>query len=81
MMDTVEIARLIEQGIDQVEVDVRSDDGTHFAALVVSPAFAGLRPLQRHQLVYKTLGDLVGREIHALSITARTPEEQRAATA
>jgi acid stress-induced BolA-like protein IbaG/YrbA len=81
MMDTVEIARLIEQGIDEVEVDVRSDDGTHFAALVVSPAFAGLRPLQRHQLVYKTLGDLVGREIHALSITARTPEEQRAATA
>ncbi len=81
MMDTAEIARLIEQGIDQVEVDVRSDDGTHFAALVVSPAFAGLRPLQRHQLVYQTLGDLVGREIHALSITARTPEEQRAATA
>jgi acid stress-induced BolA-like protein IbaG/YrbA len=81
MMDTAAIARLIEQGIDQVEVDVRSDDGTHFAALVVSPAFAGLRPLQRHQLVYKVLGDLVGREIHALSITARTPEEQRAATA
>ena len=81
MMDTAAIARLIEQGIDQVEVDVRSDDGTHFAALVVSPAFAGLRPLQRHQLVYQTLGDLVGREIHALSITARTPEEQRAATA
>ena len=81
MMDTAEIARLIEQGIEQVEVDVRSDDGTHFAALVVSPAFAGLRPLQRHQLVYQTLGDLVGREIHALSITARTPEEQRAATA
>jgi acid stress-induced BolA-like protein IbaG/YrbA len=81
MMDTAAIARLIEQGIEQVEVDVRSDDGTHFAALVVSPAFAGLRPLQRHQLVYKVLGDLVGREIHALSITARTPEEQRAATA
>ena len=75
MMNTAEIARLIEQGIDDVQVDVRSDDGTHFAALVVSPAFDGLRPLQRHQLVYKTLGSLVGREIHALSITARTPAE------
>jgi acid stress-induced BolA-like protein IbaG/YrbA len=81
MMDTAAIARLIEQGFDQVQVDVRSDDGTHFAALVISPAFAGLRPLQRHQLVYKALGELVGREIHALSITARTPEEHRAASA
>jgi acid stress-induced BolA-like protein IbaG/YrbA len=81
MMDTAEIARLIEQGFDDVEVDVRSDDGTHFAALVVSPAFAGLRPLQRHQLVYRALGELVGREIHALSIVARTPEENAAAGA
>ena len=81
MISTAEITRLIQQGFDEVEVDVRSDDGTHFGALVVSPAFDGLRPLQRHQLVYKTLGDLVGREIHALSITARTPAEHRAATA
>ena len=81
MMNTADIARLIEQGFDEVEVDVRSDDGTHFAALVVSPAFAGLRPLQRHQLVYKTLGELVGREIHALSITARTPDEHGAGSA
>ena len=81
MMNTAEIARLIEQGIDDVQVDVRSDDVTHFAALVVSPAFDGLRPLQRHQLVYKTLGSLVGREIHALSITARTPAEHSAAGA
>lgn len=81
MMNTGEIARLIEQGFDDVVVDVRSDDGTHFAALVVSQAFDGLRPLQRHQLVYEALGELVGREIHALSITARTPAEHRAATA
>ncbi len=81
MMHTAEIARLIEQGFDEVEVDVRSDDGTHFAALVVSPAFEGMRPIQRHQRVYQTLGELVGREIHALSITARTPAEHRAATA
>jgi acid stress-induced BolA-like protein IbaG/YrbA len=79
MMTTNDIARMIEQGLESVKVDVRSDDGTHFAALVVSPAFEGLRPLQRHQLVYRTLGELVGREIHALSITARTPEEHGAA--
>ena len=78
MMTTNDIAHMIEQGLESIKVDVRSDDGTHFAALVVSPAFEGLRPLQRHQLVYRTLGELVGREIHALSITARTPDEHGA---
>ena len=37
--------------------------------------FAGLRPLQRHQLVYRSLGELMQTDIHALSITALTPEE------
>ena len=44
----------------------RSDDGVHFAALVVAPQFEGLRPLQRHQLVYRALGDAMGGAIHAL---------------
>ena len=74
-MNTDEIAKLVESQIDTVTVDVRSDDGTHFAALVVSSEFEGLRPLQRHQLVYAALGDKVGREIHALSIQASTPDE------
>ena len=75
MMTTDDIARRIREGLADAEVEVRSDDGTHFAALVVSPAFEGLGRLQRHQLVYRSLGTLVGREIHALSITARTPTE------
>lgn len=74
-MDPQEVARLIDQGMDAVHVDVRSDDGSHFTAMVVSDQFEGLRPLQRHQLVYGTLGDLVGREIHALSIRALTTAE------
>ena len=57
-------------------VQVLSEDDTHFEALVVASEFAGKRPLQRHQMVYKTLGELMGNEIHALSIQALTPEEQ-----
>jgi len=76
-MNTDEIEKLIENHINTEAVDVRSDDGTHFAALVVSRDFEGLRPLQRHQLVYAALGDKVGREIHALSIQASTPDEWR----
>ena len=54
---------------------VASDDDVHFAALVVATQFAGLRPLQRHQLVYRALGDAMGGDIHALSLDTPTPEE------
>ncbi len=69
------IAELIRAGLPGANVVVESDDNTHFASRIVAPQFAGLRPIARHQLVYKTLGELVGREIHALSIEALTPEE------
>jgi len=77
-MSPDEVAILIRTGLDTAEVDVRSDDDTHFSAYVVSAEFEGLRQLQRHQLVYRALGDLVGREIHALSIRAETPAERQA---
>jgi acid stress-induced BolA-like protein IbaG/YrbA len=76
-MDPSEISALIEAGFDNAIVKVMSPDNTHFEALVVASEFAGLRPLARHQLVYKTLGTLVGNEIHALSIMALTPDEWR----
>ena len=75
-MNPDEIARLIEAGFADARVEVRSDDNTHFEAVVVTAEFEGVRPLARHQLVYKTLGSLVGNEIHALSIRALTPGEQ-----
>ena len=58
-----------------------SDDNTHFEAVVVAAEFDGVRPLGRHQLVYKTLGSRVGNEIHALSIRAFTPAEWAARAA
>ena len=75
VMSPERVADLIRSGLPGATVRVESDDNTHFASLVVAPQFAGLRPIARHQLVYKTLGELMGREIHALSIEALTPEE------
>jgi acid stress-induced BolA-like protein IbaG/YrbA len=69
------VAEMIRAGLPGAHVQVESDDNSHFASRVVASQFAGLRPIARHQLVYKTLGELVGREIHALSIEALTPEE------
>lgn len=76
-MDPAEITMLIESGFPDAIVKVMSDDNTHFQALVIAAEFSEKRPLARHQLVYKCLGSLVGNEIHALSITALTPDEWR----
>lgn len=76
-MDPSEIAALIEAGLPGADVTVRSPDNTHFEAIVVSSAFHGKRRLQRHQLIYKCLGNLMGNEIHAMSIRAHTPGEWR----
>ena len=74
-MDTNTIRQLIEQGLPGARVAVQGDDGVHFEALVVSDAFRGKLPLARHRLVYATLGDLMGGEIHALALRTLTPGE------
>ncbi len=76
-MNPNEISQLIEAGLPGADVVVRSDDNTHFEALVIAEAFAGKRPLARHQLVYACLGERMGNEIHAMSIRAHTPDEWR----
>ena len=74
-MTKEQVAHLILAGLPEATVIVESDDDVHFAARVVSASFAGKRPIARHQLVYQTLGERMGREIHALSIEALTPDE------
>lgn len=74
-MNAVEVSSLIQAGLPDAQVHVVSDDNTHFEAVIVAANFAGKRMLQRHQLIYATLGQRMGREIHALSIQAYTPEE------
>ena len=74
-MQAKQIEELIIAGLANAHVEVESDDGSHFTALVVAAEFDGLGKIQRHQLVYGTLGELVGREIHALSIRAHSLEE------
>jgi BolA protein len=49
--------------------------GGHFQLVIVSEAFAGLNSVARHRLVYQALGDLMAGTIHALGITALTPDE------
>ena len=79
-MTADEVTQLILSGLPDAEVRVATEDDTHFEAIVVARQFEGKRPLQRHQLVYAGLGARMGREVHALSIQAFTPDEWRIAS-
>jgi acid stress-induced BolA-like protein IbaG/YrbA len=74
-MDSLTVQSLIQRAMPEARVEVQGADGVHFEAQVVSPAFAGKLPLARHRLVYAALGELMGNEIHALSLLTLTPEE------
>jgi len=69
------VRQLIEAGLPGAQVDVQGADGVHFEATVISPVFAGKLPLARHRMVYATLGERMGGEIHALALRTLTPEE------
>jgi acid stress-induced BolA-like protein IbaG/YrbA len=74
-MNPTQIEELVRAALPGATVKVRSEDNVHFEAVVVSADFEGKRPLQRHQMVYRALGERMGGEIHALQLTTLTPAE------
>ncbi len=73
-MQEDEIKQMIEAGISSCEAFV-SGDGTHFEAVVVSGQFKDKSLIERHRLVYSSLGNSFQDALHALSIRPFTPEE------
>jgi len=74
MVTPESIQNNIAQGMTTEHLSVVGD-GQHFEAVVVSNEFEGKNRVQRHQLVYGTLGDRMRDEIHALSMKTFTPQE------
>ena len=75
-MDAGEIERLIKDGLPGAEVTIEdlAGDGDHYAALVVSNAFAGKTRVQQHQMVYQALQGRMGGELHALALQTSAPK-------
>jgi acid stress-induced BolA-like protein IbaG/YrbA len=74
-MDAEQLKSIIRAGLDCQHIET-DGDGRHWNALIVSPAFEGKRAVQRHQLVYATLGQRMHTdEIHALAMKTLTPSE------
>jgi BolA protein len=79
------IRQRLTEALAPVELDVideghkhagHSGEGRgHFFARIVSPAFAGKNPIERHRMVYAALGDMMPDGIHALAIEAKAPGE------
>ena len=69
-----ELEALIKAGIPGADVTVKGD-GDHFEAVVVSEQFENRSMVQQHQMVYATLGDRMGGEIHALALHTYTPAD------
>ena len=79
-MEAAEIERLIKEGLPDAEVHIEDlrGDGDHYAARVVSKAFAGKSRVQQHQMVYAALkGSMDGMngDLHALGLQTLVPED------
>ncbi len=46
------------------------DGRGHFRVKIISPRFAGRRPIERHRMVFEALDSLLKTDIHALSVHA-----------
>jgi acid stress-induced BolA-like protein IbaG/YrbA len=75
-MQSKELEALIRAGISGAEVMVNGE-GDHFEATVISDRFENCSMVKQHQMVYGTLGDRMGGEIHALALRTYTPEQWR----
>jgi len=85
------IRQVLTERLEPVLLTIRDDsaqhaghagarEGGHFSVTVVSDRFTGRTRMQRHQLVYEAVSELLRTDIHALSIQARTPQEQNRST-
>jgi len=74
-MAAADIEALIRAALPDATVEIRdlAGDGDHYAAHVVSAAFAGKTRVAQHKLVYQALGGRMGGELHALQLTTAAP--------
>jgi stress-induced morphogen len=75
-MEAAEIEGMIKAAFPDAMIEITdlAGDNNHFAARVVSAAFAGMPRVKQHQAVYNALGGRMGGVLHALQLTTAVPE-------
>ena len=74
-MNASEIEAMIKAALPDAKIEIKdlAGDGDHYAATVVSSAFAGKTRVQQHQMVYAALKGNMGGVLHALALTTSAP--------
>jgi stress-induced morphogen len=74
-MNASEIEAMIKAALPDAKIEIKdlAGDGDHYAATVVSSAFAGKSRVQQHQMVYAALKGRMGGELHAMALQTRAP--------
>ncbi|MFQ5720149.1 MAG: BolA family protein [Acidobacteriota bacterium] len=77
MVSPAEIETRITESLSgaQVEVFDLTGGGDHYRVLVVAPGFENQEAVDRHRMVYSLFKDVLGGELHALSMETHTPRE------
>jgi BolA protein len=92
-MTTAErIASRLQQALAPVHLEILDESdkhaghagaaagGSHFSCTIVAEAFRGLSMVERHRAVYRALGDLLNRDVHALALETLDPRQWAAKT-
>jgi BolA protein len=72
-----ELIQIYDESAEHAGHAGAASGGGHYQLIVVSRRFEGQARVTRHRLIYGALGDLMQRQVHALAITALTPDELR----
>jgi stress-induced morphogen len=75
-MQATEIEKMIKAALPDATVEITdlAGDGDHYAAKIVSAAFAGKTRVQQHQIVNAALKTVLGGALHALALTTSAPK-------
>lgn len=73
MADAETIISRIKESLPSADVKAHdlTGGGDHWQVVVRAKEFAGKSLIEQHQMVYKALGELMRREIHALALDTK----------
>jgi BolA protein len=77
VLEPVQLDLVDESAQHEGHAGARPGGHTHWRLTIVSPRFSGRSTVERHRMVYQALGELMQHPIHALAITARSPQETK----
>lgn len=77
-MQAGELEQLIRAALPDAKIEITDlrGDGDHYAAHIISAAFAGKTRVQQHQMVYDALKGCMGEALHALALQTATPDDK-----